>query len=97
MLDVFEIFFYFFTAGMTLVNLACRSPLEGGIVEQIEYLVKKQKADVTISDTAGNTPVSPPSLDMVKCGSVILHVFGILPNRNTEITIFLVLFAASQP
>ena len=44
------------------MNLACRSPLEGGIVEQIEYLVKKQKADVTIADTAGNTPVSPPSV-----------------------------------
>ena len=55
------------------MNLACRSPLEGGIVEQIEYLVKKQKADVTITDTAGNTPVSLASLNTVQYGSVILH------------------------
>ena len=60
-----EIFSCCFVAGMTLVNLACRSPLDGGIVEQIEYLVKKQKADVTIADTSGNTPVSPASLGML--------------------------------
>ncbi len=44
--------------GMSLVGLACCSPLEGGIVEQVEYLVKKQKADVTLTDIAGNNAVS---------------------------------------
>ena len=42
---------------MTLVGLACSSPLEPGIVEQVEYLVKRQKADVTITDTGGNNAV----------------------------------------
>ncbi len=42
---------------MTLVALACSSPLEDGIVEQIEYLVKRQKADVTIKDANDNNAV----------------------------------------
>ena len=39
------------------MGLACSSPLEPGIVEQVEYLVKRQKADVTITDTGGNNAV----------------------------------------
>ena len=40
------------------MGLACSSPLEAGIVEQVEYLVNRHKADVTITDTNGNNAVS---------------------------------------
>ena len=44
--------------GLTLVAIACSSPLEEGIVEQVEYLVEKRGAHTTICDLKGNSPVS---------------------------------------
>lgn len=41
-----------------MVALACASPLDDGLVDDIEYLVKKKKADCTIVDVAENTPVN---------------------------------------
>ncbi len=52
--------------GMTLVSLACSSPLEEGIVSQIDYLVNKQKADVTINDTDKNTPLHHLACNSIK-------------------------------
>ena len=37
-------------SGMTLLSVACSSPLVDGIVEQIEYLVKTKHADCTLTD-----------------------------------------------
>ncbi len=51
---------------MTLVSLACSSPLEEGIVSQIDYLVNKQKADVSINDTDKNTPLHHLACNSVK-------------------------------
>ena len=47
-----------FVSGMTLVAMACGSPLEEGVLEQVEYLINEKGADCTIPDVHGNTPVS---------------------------------------
>ena len=43
--------------GMTLVAIACASPLEEGLYDQLDYLINKKSADCTIADVQGNTPV----------------------------------------
>ena len=47
---------------MTLVAIACSSPLAEGIEENLNYLVEKFKADCTIPDLTGKTPVSEDKL-----------------------------------
>lgn len=45
-------------SGMTLVSLACSSPLIDGIVDQITYLVITKNADCTIADASNMNAVS---------------------------------------
>jgi len=52
--------------GMTLVAIACASPLTEGIVEQLEYLVDKFKADCTITDITGKSPLHHLANNSVK-------------------------------
>jgi hypothetical protein len=45
-------------SGMTLVSVACGSPLVEGIVDQIKYLVETKNADCKLVDAGGSTAVS---------------------------------------
>ena len=53
---------------MTLLAIACGSPLEEGIVEQIKYLVDKKGADCSIKDVSGNSPLHLLCKNSVKLG-----------------------------
>lgn len=44
--------------GMTLVGIACATPLDRSICDQIKYLVEDKNADCTLSDVNKSTPVS---------------------------------------
>ena len=44
--------------GMTLVAIACSTPIEEAILDQLKYLVTDKKADCTIKDVGDATPVS---------------------------------------
>jgi len=54
-------------SGMTLVSLACSSPLVDGIVDQISYLVVTKNADCTIADADG--------MNAVSCGDVVKMMY----------------------
>jgi len=43
--------------GETLLLIACSSEKEKGLVEQIRYLVAEKRADCTLVDNSGKTPV----------------------------------------
>lgn len=47
-------------SGMTLVSMACASPLVEGIVDQVKYLVETKKADCTLTDARDANAVSCP-------------------------------------
>ena len=55
---------------MTLVAMACGSPLEDGILEQVEYLINEKGADCTIPDVHGNTPVSKATQSSVSTATL---------------------------
>lgn len=45
-------------SGMTLVSMACASPLVEGIVDQIKYLIETKNADCTLTDASDCNAVS---------------------------------------
>ncbi|XP_074658150.1 poly [ADP-ribose] polymerase tankyrase-like [Tubulanus polymorphus] len=54
--------------GMTLLMLAAGSPLEDDLLEQVEYLIKEQKADNTLLDVSDNNVLHHLAINHVGYG-----------------------------
>lgn len=69
---------------MTLIAIACGSPLQSGIVEQIKYLVEKKGADCTINDVNGNSPLHHLAANSVKLAGMRMSLVKktLVPNDN---------------
>ena len=72
---------------MTLVAMACGSPLEEGVLEQVEYLINEKGADCTIPDVHGNTPVSKATQSSVSMATLQYVNYGIVCfHSNTPVS-----------